>query len=151
MLSSLPSMCVPWCTVRTMASSRNFASHAGTRGEFSITSLADSIVPMSLRILLVMVKVGEYMDFLYNTRMVGKTQQKKRLHVAVLKQMVTLVTGGVGLVAAPAWDNVIQEFVESYIKPYLPQGSGVLSLLLYALLVTALAVTTAIYLSQLIE
>ncbi|OGG28143.1 hypothetical protein A3A64_03150 [Candidatus Gottesmanbacteria bacterium RIFCSPLOWO2_01_FULL_48_11] len=83
--------------------------------------------------------------------MVGKTQQKKRLHVAVLKQMVTLVTGGFGLVAALAWNNVIQEFVESYIKPYLPQGSGVLSLLLYALLVTALAVTTAIYLSQLIE
>ena len=65
--------------------------------------------------------------------------------------MVTLVTGGFGLVAALAWNNVIQEFVESFIKPYLPQGSGLLSLLLYAFLVTILAVTTAIYLSQLIE
>src|SRR3989344_7770361 len=120
MLSSLPSMCVPWCTVRTMASSRNFASHAGTSGEFSITSLADSIVPISLRILLVMVKVGEYIDFLYNTRMAGKTQQKKRLHLVILKQIVTLATGGFGLVAALAWNNVIQEFVADFIKPYLP-------------------------------
>ena len=90
--------------------------------------------------------------------MAGKTQPassadkpRRRLHLAVLKQMVTLVTGGFGLVAALAWNNVIQEFVESFIKPYLPQGSGLLSLLLYAFLVTILAVTTAIYLSQLIE
>ena len=91
------------------------------------------------------------MDFLYNTRMAGKTQYKKRLHVAVLKQMVTLATGGFGLVAALAWNNVIQEFVEEFIKPYLPAGSGILSLLVYALLVTTLAVTVTIYLSQLIE
>ena len=78
-------------------------------------------------------------------------QTRKRLHIAVLKQMVTLATGGFGLVAALAWNNVIQEFVATAIKPYLPQGSGIISLMVYAVLITMLAVTTTIYLSKLIE
>ena len=83
--------------------------------------------------------------------MAGKTQQKKRLHLVILKQIVTLATGGFGLVAALAWNNVIQEFVADFIKPYLPRGSGLVSLFVYALLVTVLAVIVTIYLSQLTE
>ncbi len=78
-------------------------------------------------------------------------RHKKRLHLAILKQMVTLATGGFGLVAALAWNNVIQEFVATSIKPYLPQGSGLVSLVVYAILVTTLAVVVTLYLSQLIE
>ncbi len=77
--------------------------------------------------------------------------KKRRLHVAVVKQMATLATGGFGLVAALAWNNVIQEFVATSIKPYLPRGSGLISLLVYALLVTVLAVVVTVYLSRLIE
>jgi len=78
-------------------------------------------------------------------------QSKKRLHVAIIRQMIALATSGFGLVAALAWNNVIQEFVATEIKPYLPSGSGLLSLLIYAVLVTVLAVTITYQLSTLVE
>lgn len=80
-----------------------------------------------------------------------QTQKKKRIHIAVLKQMLLLATSGFGLVAALAWNNAIQELVTTYIKPYLPLSSGLISLLLYAILVTVIAVTVTINLSALIE
>lgn len=64
--------------------------------------------------------------------------------------MVTLGTSGFGLVAALAWNNVIQEVVNNYIKPYLPNG-GLLSLLLYASLITVLAVTVTYQLTRLLD
>lgn len=78
-------------------------------------------------------------------------QAKKRLDVAILKQMLQLATSGFGLVAALAWNSVIQEFVSTQVKPFLPQGSGLLSLLLYAIIVTSLAVTVTLNLSKLID
>lgn len=78
-------------------------------------------------------------------------QAKKRLDVAILKQMLQLATSGFGLVAALAWNSVIQEFVSTRVKPFLPQGSGLLSLLLYAIIVTSLAVTVTLNLSKLID
>jgi uncharacterized membrane protein (DUF106 family) len=80
-----------------------------------------------------------------------ETQKKKTIHVAVLKQMLTLATSGFGLVAALAWNNAIQELVATYIKPYLPLSSGLISLLLYAILVTVIAVIVTVNLSTLIE
>lgn len=84
--------------------------------------------------------------------MAEKTQpsDRKKLHKEILKQMVTLSASGFGLVAALAWNNVIQELVNNYIKPYLPNG-GILSLLLYAILITTLAVTITYQLTKLIE
>lgn len=78
-------------------------------------------------------------------------QKRKSLRLAIIKQMLTLATSGFGLVAALAWNNVIQEFVSTKIKPYLPQGSGLTSLLIYAVIVTILAVTITYQLSKLIE
>jgi hypothetical protein len=80
-----------------------------------------------------------------------KKQQQNKLHVAVLKQMLVLATSGFGLVAALAWNNAIQELVNTYIKPYLPAGSGLISLLIYAALVTVIAVLVTVNLSKLIE
>lgn len=62
--------------------------------------------------------------------------------------MLTLATSGFGLVAALAWNSVIQEFVNGYIKKWLPTGSGIISLLIYAVAVTALAVFITLQLSQ---
>jgi hypothetical protein len=43
---------------------------------------------------------------------------------------------------------VIKNFVESYIKPYLGQGTGVFSLFIYAVVVTILAVVVTMQLSK---
>lgn len=79
------------------------------------------------------------------------SEEKKLFHIALIKQMVQLSTAGFGLVAALAWNNVIQDLVNNYIKPYLPQGSSLLSLFLYAILITILAVTVAYQLTKLVE
>ncbi len=77
------------------------------------------------------------------------TKESKKLHLEVVKQMVTLSTSGFGLVAALAWNNFIQELVNNYIKKWLPGNSSIISLLIYALVVTALAVFVTLQLSRL--
>lgn len=83
--------------------------------------------------------------------MVQKNSNNKKLSAAIVKQMLTLATSGFGLVAALAWNNVIQEFVNNYIKKYLAFGSGIISLLIYAVIVTVLAVTVTYQLGKLEE
>ena len=78
------------------------------------------------------------------------TEKQKQIHIEVVKQMLTLATSGFGLVAALAWNNVIRELVDNYIAKYLPQGSGLISLLLYAIVVTVLAVIVTLQLSHVV-
>lgn len=94
----------------------------------------------------------------YNTRMTDKKQPttdhgkpRKKLTLMIVKQMITLSTSGFGVVAALAWNNAIQELVTTYIKPYLSQASGLISLLVYAVLVTILAVFITYQLGRLVE
>lgn len=72
--------------------------------------------------------------------MANPKSQQKKLRTEVVKQMLTLSSSGFGLVAALAWNNLIQEFINNYVKKYLPGESGIISLLIYAILVTFLAV-----------
>lgn len=83
----------------------------------------------------------------------AETEAEKQLgmHLLVAKQMVTLATNGFGLVAALAWNNVIQEMVNSYVKRWLPGDSGFLSLIIYAVIVTVLAVAVTTNLSKTVE
>lgn len=72
---------------------------------------------------------------------------KRRLHIELITQLLNLSTAGFGLVSALAWNEAIQTFVKEYIAPYTP-GSGILSKLIYALIVTALAVFITYQLSR---
>lgn len=65
--------------------------------------------------------------------------------------MLTLSTSAFGLVAALAWNQLIQEVVSQYIKPLLGGLSGVISLLIYAILITALAVLVTYNLAKFTE
>lgn len=80
--------------------------------------------------------------------MAAKTQKQKTFQKELLSQLVTLSTSGFGLVAALAWNNTIQAFVNRFIEPRIP-GSGLFSELIYALLVTFLAVFVTYQLSHL--
>lgn len=66
------------------------------------------------------------------------------MHRAFLKQIQTLVTTAFGLIAALAWNTAITTLVHAY----LPTGSGLAMLFLYALGVTALAVFVGITLAR---
>jgi uncharacterized membrane protein YidH (DUF202 family) len=81
----------------------------------------------------------------------NKSDEQKHLHIEVVRQMLTLATSGFGLVSALAWNELVKAMVEGYIKPYLPEGSQVISLLIYALIVTILAVLVTLQLSKLVK
>ncbi len=72
---------------------------------------------------------------------------RKRVTLEIITQMLTLATNGFGLVAALAWNSVIQEAITTYIKPYIGNGSGLISLSIYAVIVTVLAVVITYQLS----
>jgi len=67
------------------------------------------------------------------------------------QKTLNLMTSGFGLVAALAWNEVIKQTVEVYIKPFFGKGSGIISLLIYAVFITALAVLVTYQLSKLAE
>ncbi len=79
-----------------------------------------------------------------------ETQKQKRLHIELVRQLLTLATAGFGLVAALAWNTFIQEVVNTYIKQWIP-GSGIISLFIYALIVTIIAVFVTYQLSSVLQ
>ncbi len=80
--------------------------------------------------------------------MISETQKKKHhLRVELIAQMTSFATSAFGLVAALAWNNVIQQFVNEYVKKFFPAGSDIISLLFYAILVTCIAVFVTYQLS----
>jgi len=83
---------------------------------------------------------------------IGKTQEEiRKYQLAVVKQMLKLATSGFGLVAALAWNELIKAFINDYIKTRISVGSGMISLVVYAVLVTLLAVTVTLQLSKFVE
>jgi hypothetical protein len=80
-----------------------------------------------------------------------KKQKENRLDIEIMRQMLTLATSGFGLVAALAWNSLIQDLVNNYVKKWFPQGSSLLSLLIYAVVVTILAVVITLQLSKILQ
>lgn len=74
-------------------------------------------------------------------------KKAKELRVELLKTMISLATAGFGLVAALAWNDAIQ----SIIKELYPEGSGVSSKLVYAVVITSLAVLITYLLGRMIQ
>lgn len=81
-----------------------------------------------------------------------KTKKEiKQYQLAILKQMLTLATSGFGLVAALAWNEFIRTVVNDYIRTKISIGSGIISLAIYAVIVTAIAVFITLQLSRVVE
>ena len=77
--------------------------------------------------------------------------QIRKYQKAVVKQMLTLATSGFGLVAALAWNELIKTAINEYVKSKVDVGSSIISLVIYALVVTFLAVFITLQLSKLAE
>lgn len=71
----------------------------------------------------------------------------KNFRSEYFKTMTQLATAGFGLVAALAWNDVIQTFISRIV----PVGDGFWSKLIYALVVTFLAVMITYYLGRLTQ
>ena len=78
-----------------------------------------------------------------------KTPEKiTDLPLAIIKNVIALTTSGFGVVVALAWNEAIKATLAEYIDPYLGKNSGVISLVIYALVVTILAVVVTMQVSQ---
>jgi len=81
--------------------------------------------------------------------MLGKIKKEtNQLKRQFASQLLKLVTSGFGLVAALAWNEVIKEIISEYIKPLFGESSGIISLIIYAVTVTLLAVLVTYQLSK---
>ena len=82
-----------------------------------------------------------------------KTKKKPttQLHKAIVVQVINLISTSFGLVAALAWNEAIKEYVTVFVKPYFAKGSGVISLFIYALAITVLAVLITIQTTRILE
>jgi uncharacterized membrane protein len=77
--------------------------------------------------------------------------ESQKFHKALITQLLTLLIGSFSLIAALAWNEVAKAVVEQYIKPYLGGNSGPISLVLYALVVTTIAVLLGFQVSKIQE
>ncbi|MFZ5438287.1 MAG: DUF5654 family protein [Patescibacteria group bacterium] len=68
--------------------------------------------------------------------------------LVIIKNMIALATSGFGVVVALAWNEAIKTTVQTYISPILGENSGVISLFIYAVVVTLLAVMVTMQLTQ---
>lgn len=81
---------------------------------------------------------------------IKKTQEEiRKYQLAVVRQMLKLATSGFGLVAALAWNELIKTFIKEYLRARISVGSEIISLAVYAILVTTLAVFVTLQLSKL--
>lgn len=80
-----------------------------------------------------------------------KTNENLKLTIEIVRQMLTLATAGFGLVAALAWNSLIQTLVDDYIKRLLPANGKLTSQMVYALVVTVLAVFVTYQLSKVLR
>ena len=77
------------------------------------------------------------------------TEKERSFRRELLEQLITLSTSGFGLVAALAWNEAIQGFVQDYIQKYFPSEYGIISKFVYALIITVFAVLITYQLSRL--
>lgn len=81
--------------------------------------------------------------------MLKTTEKERSFRRELIEQLITLSTSGFGLVAALAWNEAIQTFVKDYIQRFYPDQSGVISKLIYAVIITVFAVLVTYQLSRL--
>jgi len=75
-----------------------------------------------------------------------KKQFARELRAETVKTFSTLLTSAFGLVAAFAWNEFVKEAINRYVAP----GQGLKSQLIYAILVTVLAVAVSYQLGKLV-
>lgn len=78
-------------------------------------------------------------------------REAKQFQKEFAERLLKLVTSGFGLVSALAWNELIKEVIKTYVEPIFGKESGFISLLIYALAVTFLAVFVTYQLSKIIK
>lgn len=68
------------------------------------------------------------------------------LQIEILDKAAILVTTGLGLVAALAWNSAIQKTFDKFFPP--EQSGGIWAMFIYAIFITIIVVALTVYLSR---
>lgn len=79
---------------------------------------------------------------------ISAPEKLNELPIVMLKNFITLATGGLGVAVALAWNETIKGFVQKYIDPYFGANGTVVSLFVYAIIITSIAVIVTMQLTQ---
>lgn len=77
-------------------------------------------------------------------------EEIRRVEAEFFKTISTLIVSAFSLVAALAWNTAITKILEEYLSLNKPEA-GIVSWVVYALIVTLLAVLVTVYVSRLSE
>ena len=78
-------------------------------------------------------------------------KEASEIRKRALTESLKLATSAFGLIAALAWNEVIQEIVNVHIRPFFGKGSGLISLIVYAVIITLLVVFITYQVSKITE
>lgn len=93
-------------------------------------------------------KLAFYTLKLYNVAVpIESPSSIQELPLSIIKNMIVLSTSGFGLVVALAWNQLIQKLVDTYITPYFGKNGGLVSLFIYAFVVTLIAIVVIMQLT----
>lgn len=73
-------------------------------------------------------------------------EEVQQMKGQVLETIATLMTTAFGLIAALAWNEAIKAIILQYMGP----GSGIMGMLIYAILITIIAVIATIIIGKVI-
>ncbi len=73
----------------------------------------------------------------------------KEIPLAIVSNMIVLAASGFGVVVALSWNDFVRLFVASYVDPYLGRSGTLVSLLIYACVITVVAVLVTMQLTYL--
>lgn len=82
------------------------------------------------------------------TKKETEKQEEVRFQKQLRDELLRLSTSALGLVAALAWNDLIKKLITDYIEPFVGKDSSVISMLIYTLIVTVLAVAVTYQLSK---
>ena len=64
----------------------------------------------------------------------------KDLPLSIINNMIVLATSGFGVVVALAWNDTIKKAVTDFVAPYFGDSGSIISMLIYSIAVTLLAI-----------
>lgn len=79
---------------------------------------------------------------------ISTPEKINELPIVMIRNFITLATGGLGVAVALAWNETIKGFVQKYIDPYFGANGTVVSLFVYAIIITSIAVIVTMQLTQ---
>lgn len=78
----------------------------------------------------------------------AKKKENQEFQKELVKQLATLSASAFGLVAALAWNTAIQKLINTYVNKFIPTGNGVVAAIIYAIIITLIAVLVTYQLSK---